>query len=282
MQSLMLGLLAALLWGLHDFTLRRISAKADAAALFLLVLAVGAIFLLPLAIYNGGMRELSPNLLGFSGLTGVVYALGVYALYRAFGIGPVRVVAPICGAFPLLSVGFAMAQGQAVGLWVWAACFAVLLGIGVMAQGESGAVKGNRLAAIGWSCLAAIGFAVSFAMLHRAISQSSDAQMLLSLIVRCAGFLTILTVVLVQRIDLKSAFALWPTLFLMGALDVGGMIAVAMAGNFARPEFASVTSSCFGLVTILLAWRFLREPLTPVQAIGAVVVFCGVAVLGFV
>jgi drug/metabolite transporter (DMT)-like permease len=282
MQSLMLGLVAALLWGLHDFTLRRIAAKADAAALFLVVLGVGAVLLLPLAIFYGGMRELSPTLLGFSALTGVVYALGVYALYRAFGIGPVRVVAPICGAFPLLSVGFAMAQGQVVGLWVWAACLAVLLGIGVMAQGEGAETKGPRLAAIGWSVLAALGFAVSFAMLHRAISQSDDAEMLLSLIVRSAGFLTILAVVTVQHIDLKTAFSIWPTLFLMGALDVGGMVAVAMAGNFARPEFASVTSSCFGLVTILLAWRFLHEPLTPLQAVGAVVVFCGVAVLGFV
>jgi drug/metabolite transporter (DMT)-like permease len=282
MQSLMLGLVAALLWGLHDFTLRRIAAKADAAALYLVVLAAGAVFLLPLAIFYGGLRELSPDVLGFSGLTGVVYAFGVYALYRAFGIGPVRVVAPICGAFPLLSVGFAMAQGQVVGPWVWAACSAVLFGIGVMAQGEDGAAKGSRLAAIGWSCLAAFGFAVSFAMLHRVISQNGDAQMLLSLIVRCAGFLTILAVVSIQHIDLKPAFSLWPTLLLMGALDVGGMVAVAMAGNFTRPEFASVTSSCFGLVTILLAWRFLREPLTPVQAVGAVVVFCGVAVLGLV
>lgn len=279
MQSLMLGLLAAGLWGVHDFTLRKIADKADAAALYLVVLGVGAVFLIPFAIF-GDWSRLTPRLVGFCMASGVVYAMGVYSLYRAFGIGPVRLVAPICGAFPLLSVGFAVAQGQQVEAWVWLACIAVLAGIGLVAQGEGGAAQGTRARAIAWSVAAALGFAISFAMLHSAVQ--SGAFLPVSLIARGAGFATILALVMVQGIDLKPTFTLAPVLVMMGALDVGGMVAVALAGNFARPEFASVTSSCFGLVTILLAWRFLREPLTPVQAIGAVVVFSGIAALGLV
>jgi hypothetical protein len=80
--------------------------------------------------------------------------------------------------------------------------------------------------------------------------------------------------VITRGIDVKPAFAIWPTLLFMGVLDVGGMIAVTMAGSYTRPEFAAVTSSCFGLVTILLAWRLLGEKLTRAQGLGAVVVFC--------
>ncbi len=280
MQSLMLGLLAAVLWGLHDFTIRRVAARTDAAALYLVVLGFGAVLLAPLAASSGGWRDFTPALLAFCAFTGLIYALGVYALYRAFIIGPVRLVAPICGAFPLLSVGFAVARGQAAGPVVWLASLAVLAGIAVVAQGENSETKGTARAAILWSIIAALGFAVSFELLHQAAEMAADLPV--TLIARCAGFIGVLLWVILQRIDLKPALAIWPTLLMMGALDVGGMVAVTMAGGFARPEFASVASSCFGLVTILLAWRFLREPLTRLQALGAVVVFAGIAVLGLV
>jgi drug/metabolite transporter (DMT)-like permease len=86
--------------------------------------------------------------------------------------------------------------------------------------------------------------------------------------------------VITRGIDVKPAFAIWPTLLFMGVLDVGGMIAVTMAGSYTWPEFAAVTSSCFGLVTILRAWRLLGEKLTRAQGLGAVVVFAGIATLG--
>lgn len=280
MYSLILGLLAALLWGLHDFTIRRIAAGADAAALYLMVLLFGGVLLLPFAAVSSGWAEVSAGVLGFCIITGLIYALGVYALYRAFIIGPVRLVAPICGAFPLLSVGFAVARGQEAGAVVWLASLAVLAGIAVVAQGESGATQGSRRGAITWAVIAALGFAVSFEMLHQAAEQAADLP--ITLIARVAGFIGVLVWVIWQRIDLKPAFAIWPSLLLMGALDVGGMLAVTIAGGFARPEFASVASSCFGLVTILLAWRFLHEPLTRLQAFGAVVVFAGIAILGLV
>ncbi|OYU39668.1 MAG: hypothetical protein CFE33_09880 [Pseudorhodobacter sp. PARRP1] len=275
-----MGLLAAVLWGLHDFTIRSIAAGADAAALYLMVLLFGGVLLLPFAALSPGWGAISAGVLGFCVITGLIYALGVYALYRAFIIGPVRLVAPICGAFPLLSVGFAVARGQEAGAVVWLASLAVLAGIAIVAQGESGATQGSRRGAITWAVIAALGFAVSFEMLHQAAEQAADLPV--TLIARVAGFAGVSVWVIWQRIDLKPAFAIWPSLLLMGALDVGGMLAVTIAGGFARPEFASVASSCFGLVTILLAWRFLHEPLTRLQAFGAVVVFGGIAVLGLV
>ena len=51
------------------------------------------------------------------------------------------------------------------------------------------------------------------------------------------------------------------------------------AGSIAHPEYAAVASSIFGIVTILLAWRFLSEAMKPVQWIGVAVVFLGIATL---
>lgn len=279
-QSLMLGIVAALLWGLHDFTIRRVSARADAAALYLIVLAVGIALLFPLTLGFGGWETLTTELAGFTAIAGLIYAWGVYALYRAFTIGPVRLVAPICGSYPILSVVLAAVQGQPAGFPVWLALIAVLGGISVVAQGERDNTHGSRRAAIGWSVMAAIGFATSIAML--ALAAKTAADMPVMLLARIAGFAGISGWVILQRIDIKPAFSILPLLFLLGALDVGGMVAVTVAGGFARPEFAAVTSSCFGLVTILLAWRFLNEALSPLQWLGVLAVFSGIAVLSLV
>ena len=277
MESLLLGLTAALVWGLHDFTVRRVSATADAAALYVLVLGFGALWILPFAAMAPGWSAFTPGLTGFTVLAGLVYAFGVYSLYRAFAIGPVRLVAPICGAYPLLSVGLALIQGQPIGPLVWLAAAAVVAGVGLVARGEGSAGPGPSRAALGWAVTSAFGFFASFAMLHAATEQSS--AMPVALIARVAGFAGILALVLWRRVDVRPALPIWPTLAMMAALDLGGMLAVAAAGSFDRPEFASVTSSCFGLVTVLLAWRFLREPVLPVQWAGIAVVFAGVAVL---
>ncbi|MBA3909527.1 MAG: hypothetical protein C0524_06490 [Rhodobacter sp.] len=277
MESLFLGLTAALVWGAHDFNVRRVSAVADAAALYLLVLGFGALWLAPFALPSGGWGDLTAGLTAFTALAGLVYAFGVYALYRAFAIGPVRLVAPISGAYPLLSVGLAMAQGRPVEGLVWLAAVAVLGGVALVARGEGGSAQGSKPAAIGWSVLAATGFFASLGMLHSAAEVAADLPV--ALIARVAGFAGILVLVTLRRVEVRPALTVWPILAMMAALDLGGMFLVTTAGSFDRPEFASVTSSSFGLVTVLLAWRFLAEPVRPAQWGGIAVVFAGVAVL---
>jgi drug/metabolite transporter (DMT)-like permease len=149
--------------------------------------------------------------------------------------------------------------------------------VSLVARGEGGDGAGSCRAAILWSIAAATGFFASLGMLHSAAETAADAPV--ALIARLAGCAGILMLILGQRVPVRPALTVWPILAMMAALDLGGMFAVTAAGSFDRPEFASVTSSCFGLVTVLLAWRFLHEPVRPVQWAGIGVVFAGVAIL---
>lgn len=279
-QSLMLGLMAALLWGLHDFIVRKVGPKADAAALLLIVIGAGALVLAPLCLILGGWHSLTPAAVWLCLGAGLAYAFAGYGLYSAFTIGPVRLVAPICGAFPLLSVGFAMARGAEGSALVWLGAVAVLGGIALVAQGETDAAQGSRGRAIVWSVMACFGFAATFGLLQWASEYASAPPVLL--LARLACFAIVLAFVALRRIPIAPALAQSRALLLMGALDVSALGAVTWAGGFARPEFASVSSSIFGMITILLAWRFLREPMLPLQWLGAGVVFSGIAVLGLV
>lgn len=70
-----------------------------------------------------------------------------------------------------------------------------------------------------------------------------------------------------------------PLLGLMGCLDVLALGAITAAGNLPDPAFATVVSSAFGAVTVLLARIFLKEPIAPAQFAGMVLIFGGVGVL---
>jgi drug/metabolite transporter (DMT)-like permease len=71
----------------------------------------------------------------------------------------------------------------------------------------------------------------------------------------------------------------WPLLALMGFLDAFALGVVIASGALDRPEFAAVAASTFGMVTIILAWLFLKELMTPSQWLGVAITFGGIGYL---
>jgi drug/metabolite transporter (DMT)-like permease len=69
-------------------------------------------------------------------------------------------------------------------------------------------------------------------------------------------------------------------LSLMGVFDALALALVTAAGTLPKAEYAAVTSSLFGILTVLLAAWFLREGVRGVQWFGIAVVFTGIAGLG--
>lgn len=278
MIALSLGLFAALCWGLHDFTIRRVGGKADVAAMFALVTVFGLIPLVPIAIFVGGWEAIGTQQLLLALAAGVGTVSANIALYRAFTIGPVSLVAPICGSYPVLSVLFAIARGQEAGLQEWLAVLAVVAGVAIVARGEGGTSSGSRIAAAGWAALASVSFAVTFGLAQW--SAETGAHMPVAAITRVTALTIALIWLLQRRPTLGGLGAIWPALLLMGFLDVCAVSAVTLAGGMENAEYASVASSIFGIVTILLAWKFLREPMRAYQWGGVAMVFAGIAALG--
>ena len=277
--SLSLGLLAALLWGIHDYVVRLVGGRADPLALLLMAMATGAVLLTLPALMANDWNHFTSVELGYAALSGLFYALGTYVLYRAFTIGPVRLVAPICGAYPLLSVLFQMARGQEAGLGVWAGVLAVVAGISLVTRGDAEEATGRRVEAILWSLLAAIGFAITFGFSQWAAETAPEMPVIW--VARLFALATVALLVLVRQVPLKPAFSIGLAVALMGTLDSISIALVTLAGGWPHPEYAAVTASMFGIVTVLLAWRFLGETMRVVQWIGILAAFGGIAILTF-
>lgn len=279
MTSLLLGLAAAVMWGLHDFLVRRVSQQTAVAPLLFVSLLAGCVALAPVSLSSGDWGRLTGKDVGLALASGFVYAFACYGIYRAFALGPVRVVAPISGAYPMLSVGWAALSGEEIGLAQWLAVLVIVGGIALVARsGEVGAERVS-LAAIGWAVMASTGYGLTF-VLGQAAS-AAGAELATSLIAR--GMALAAVAVLVLAGGGFGGVRRWlGPLVLMGVLDVIALTSVLAAGGFAHPEYAAVAAAPFGVITILLAWAFLAEPMRAVQWAGVAAVFAAIAYLAAV
>ena len=277
-MSLSLGLLAALCWGVHDICVRYVSQRTGIMAAIFTVLCFGALLLAPICVYFGNWEDLTNPALKRASLSGGLFALAAVGLYQAFAIGPVRLVAPIIGSYPILSVGLAAWSGEDISALHVVAVLAIVFGITVVAKGDTENSQGAQRQAILWATASAIGFFGSFAAGQAAAALGAELPIIL--LTRLAGIFTICCIALPYQINLRPSVAQLPLLAAMGALDAVALAVVIYAGTQTFATFASVTASVFGLVTIVLAWAFLKEKITTKQWMGVFLVFLSIIILG--
>ena len=290
MGALALGILAALCWGVHDLCVRRVSRRAPIATCLLIVLVVGALAQLPLlALPGGGTGEgagadtteataagitLAPRSLVALLATGGAFATASYALYRAFAVGPVRLVAPLVGAYPVATSALAAFGGASFGAGHWTAVLAVVAGIALVAAGTDGPRRYPLAPTFGWSLLSALAFATTFSIGQALAARLDPAAV--SLGTRLAACLALGLGIVVTRTWRLPERADWPVLALMGLLDAVALGAVLLAGRQPDAVLASVTASLFGAVTIVLARVFLAEAMNARQWLGVGVAFAAI------
>ncbi len=278
MGSLVFGLVAALCWGIHDICVRYVSQRGGILPALTTVVVVGTIITAPIALFVGDWSAMGLRATGLGVASGVAFTLAYVGLYKAFEIGPVRLVAPIIGAYPVLSVGWAALSGQPVSWDQWLAVAAVIAGVAIVGllsgDGES---SGDKRTAIVAAMLGGAAFAATFALGQAAAHAGSEVPVIL--VTRIAAVLTALSLLAATGgIRLPSRSAL-PLLGFMGLLDCIALGIVIAAAGMARPEFAAVAASTFGMITVILAWAILRERMTPGQWSGVLLTFAAIGYL---
>lgn len=281
MLALGFGLTAALIWAVHDLLARKVSQGAALLPILIVVLGAGSMVLAPIALIFGDWSVMTSSAILIAVAYGLAYALAGGALYKAFSVAPVRLVSPVIGAYPMLSLAIAVAQGRTVSGADWLAVTAIVTGIAIVAIAARDDTPEGYAAtpavALGWATLSAVGFATTFALGQEATRQGADLPVML------IGRVVALSVVLALAGARRGTLAppsgrLW-ILVLMGVIDALALGLVTAAGGLAHAEYASVASSLFGVLTVLLAAWFLKEQVRPVQWLGIAAVFSGIAAL---
>ena len=282
MLALGFGLTAALIWAIHDLLARKLSQGATLLPIVVMVLATGCVVLLPLTWALGDWTRMTAGAWAAAIACGFAFAVAIGSLYRAFSLAPVRLVSPVIGAYPLLTLIIAVAQGRAVTPTDWLAVTLIVVGIAIVAVAARG--DGPELyaappaVAIGWAALSAAGFAATFAFGQVAARMGSELPVIL--ISRIVALLAILGLATTKGSNLRPSRTQIGILSVMGIFDAAALGLVTASGSLPKAEYASVTSSLFGVLTIILAAWILKETVRAVQWLGIGAVFIGIAVLG--
>lgn len=279
MNALGLGLVAAMAWGFHDICVRFLSQKTPISSCMFVVLLVGLVFHVGLMSVTDGISPLPMRAVGLSVAAGVCFVIATYGLYLAFQRGPVRLVSPLIASYPILSVGWAASQGVVITLWQWGAIMAILIGVAAVAalsdvNTDDSPPKGPT---IGFAIFSACGFAGTFAFGQEAAAISNE--MSTTLVTRIVAVAAMSGIILIRGLPFLPGRAAMPWLIAMGVADGVALLCVLSAGNLPNSQYAAVSSSMFGLLTILLAWVLLKERMSLTQWSGCALAFAGVGYL---
>lgn len=281
MSALGLGLIAALCWGLHDITIRYLSRTVPLMGALAVVLATGLAFQATVLAASEGARLPQGPALWLSIGSGLAFLVASLGLYFAFERGPVRLVAPIIGAYPILSLLFAFLAGSPIGADQVLAVLVIVGAVGVVAglSGDSDDPAPPKGPTIALSLIAAIGFAATFKLGQ--LAATLEGELNATLLARVTALVLLLALIVIRRQTLRVGAAALLPLVVMGLLDGVALLAVISAGVLDHPQLAAVASSMFGLITIVLAWAFLRESMSRPQWAGCLAAFLAIGYLAW-
>jgi drug/metabolite transporter (DMT)-like permease len=283
MNSAILGIAAALSWGVYDFLSRFPSRAVGPIPTVLYVTLFGLVLLTRWVLLGGTDIAIVWPKLWLVAVSGILFAIATLALFAAFARGPMTVVAPIVGAYPALALIFAVIEGARPSAWQWLAVACVLVGVVIAARsgrhdGEPGALgKAEMRIVIGLALLSGLCFAIAVTAGQAAAPIFGEIATVW--LARIFGLATIGLIYLLVSPGSPLPTRWLPLLALMGALDVTALAALTAAGKLPSPEFTTVISSAFGAITVILARIFLKEPISRLQLGGMVLIFGGVAAL---
>ena len=269
-MALALSLVAALAYGLSDFVGGLASRRTTAWPVAFVSTASALAGALVLALAAPG--EPTPADLGWGALAGVGTGLGGAFLYRGLAAGRMGVVAPVSAVgAALLPVVVGVGTGERPPLLVWLGIAAAVPGTWLVSR-EPGAT-GDVAAGLVDGALAGMGFGLLFA----AMGQVPDGAGFWPLAVgQAVGTVCIALTAgaLGARWVPDHRSQAWGVV--AGLLGTGAVVAFLLATQRGLLTVASVVTSLYPAVTVLLAAALLREHVHRAQAVG--LALCALAV----
>lgn len=260
--TVLFGLAASISWGTGDFSGGLASRRAHVFSVVLAAYAVGMVILPVLALaWSEPLPSWRDALWGAS--AGLAGTLGLTAFYRALAIGRMGINAPITAvlAASLPVIFSAFTQGLPGPLQL-AGFVLALLSVALVSRPERAS---SRPEGLGLALLAGLGFG-GFLILIGQVSAHAIFWPLAS--ARITSLLFMIVFVRIRGEQMVPKKSVFPLILLAGSLDVAGNVFFILAAHAGRLDVASILSSLYPAVTVLLAAIILRERVSRIQAIG--------------
>lgn len=279
------GLVAALGWGLADFTGAVTGRRIGSLWVVLVAQTFSAAVVTVIALV-GGQELASAGTLGWWIVLNAVFSATAYVThYKALELGPLAVVSPVGATYALVGVVLAIVVlGERPSLGIIVGGVVTVLGVMLTSTDLRKVRAGTHTMPPGlpWAIVSAIGFGVGGLTLAK-LSQDLGWELGLwsSRVAQLVAFVAL--GILWRKRELRGRFLAGPAA--VAALTVGGADLIGVLGYSIGAEAGFVipvliASAVFPLIAVLLSVAFLHERPVPNQYVGVVLTVIGLVLVG--
>jgi len=271
--AILFGLLSALTWGAGDFNGGLAVKRSNPYGVIAIAHTISLLLLLiTVFIVGEPIPPLHDWLWG--GASGLAGGIGLMLLYRALAEGRMSVAAPVSAVVAAtLPILVGLLQEGLPALWVLTGFALALLAVWLISGGEGLAIHFDDLR---MPVVAGIAFGAFFIFIERA----SQTALLWPLIaVRIVSISIMLGYALLTRQDWIPKRESMIPIILSSLLDTFGNAFYALSARTGRLDVAAVLGALYPGTTVVLAWVFLKERISRVQAIGILLALGAIVLL---
>jgi len=284
MTPVMWGLVGAVAFGAGDFVARIVGRELGALVVTTGMLVVGTLAFWSWILVAGLPIVFDPNSFALLVPAGILIMVGSLLFYAALSRGPVSVVAPLSGTFPIWVIIIGLFLGIVPSIEQFVAMAVVMVGVAMVTafsdpQGDDMVGSGG----IGPTVLMTVAVTMIFGAV---IYLARDASVVVGEVQATAWMRAISLVAMVlflalRRAPLRAVPKWWPALIVVGVCDTGAFFALLVGSRAEGAPLAAVAMSAYAVITVVLARIFLKENVPLRQWTGIVVVVAGVASLAY-
>jgi len=273
LEAIGFGILASLSWGTSDFSGGVAAKRSHIFGVMIFSYAVGLTLLIGLALGSGESFPSWADLV-WAAAGGISGALGLAAYYRALAVGQMGITAPVSAVLgamiPVLFSAFSEGlpgAAQVIGFGL------AVIGVWFLSRPTG---SGTPHQGLGLAVAAGLGFGLFFILINQV---SEDAVFWPLVSARGMSLIVWLGVAFASHQDWHPVRAALPVILVAGLLDVGGNTFFLLSSQVGRLDVASVLSSLYPAITVLLAWVILHERLSRSQWIGVITALAAIPLI---
>ena len=280
-MGVLFGVAAAVFWGLGDFFVTQLTRRVGTAraliSIQLLSLAAWVLFLLGQSPLPG----VTPALWGILIATGVCHVLGLVFVYRAFEIGTLSIVSPISSAFAVVTAILSLAIGERPPAFALGGATLLVIGV-VLATRSAPSPQGSGAIwrGIPEAIASALAFGAMFWLFYFFVQPKLGYALPLILLKTMAVGSSVLVFLSRRPSGADPRHVLGPGVILLAlaaaAADTLAWLTYIWGTGSTYATVVTALASLFSVVTVLLAWKFLRERLAIHQWAGVALILIGI------
>ncbi len=291
-SGLLLGLAAALCWGLTDVMAALAGRRFGSLPTLAVAQLTSLLVLLFLGLATEGRLPIPAEVAGPAAVFGVLASVAYVAMFAGLAIGPVSVVSPSVAAYGGLTVILSVVVlGETVVARQWVGAAVGTIGVALTALRFDGSVRAPRPVSRGvlLAVVALVMFACVTVGLAGPIRQAGWLDVVF--VSRFANSAAVWTLLLLVRRFRPSGSGvllgsvgrpdrrLLGIVLVVGLVDVLGFIAFAIGLGIAPAWIVGLASSFGPAVAVLVAVGLLGERLRPIQWFGLLAIASGLGLI---